>query len=87
MTISSKLSRLAGAAAISAALILPAASANADQRGNTLLGAGAGAVAGGLLTHGSPAGIIGGAVVGGVAGHVLSHHHHYHHRYCHHHYC
>jgi osmotically inducible lipoprotein OsmB len=83
----SKLSRLAGAAAISAALILPAASASADPRTNTLLGAGAGAVAGGLLTHGSAGGIIGGAVVGGVAGHVLSHHHHRYYRHCHRRYC
>jgi osmotically inducible lipoprotein OsmB len=83
-----KLTGLASVAAISAALILPApASADPSTR-NTLLGAGAGAVAGGLLTHGSAGGIVGGAVVGGVAGHVLSHHHHhYHRRYCHHRYC
>ena len=87
MKISSKLSRLAGVAAISAALIVPAASASADPRTNTLLGAGAGAVAGGLLTHGSAGGIIGGAVVGGVAGHVLSRHHHHYYHHCHRHYC
>jgi osmotically inducible lipoprotein OsmB len=79
----SKLTQLAGAAAISAALILPAVPASADPTTrNTVIGAGAGALAGGLLTHGSAAGIVGGAVVGGVAGHVLSHHHHH---YDHHH--
>jgi osmotically inducible lipoprotein OsmB len=81
----SNLSRLAAGAALSAALILPATGALASQDGqNTLLGAGAGALAGGLLTHGSAGGIVGGAVVGGVAGHVLSRHHH-HHYYRHHH--
>ena len=79
-----KLSRLGGALAISAALILPAGSALASQDGrNTTIGAVTGAVAGGLLTHGSAGGIVGGAVVGGVAGHVLSKHHH--HSYRHHH--
>jgi osmotically inducible lipoprotein OsmB len=84
-------SRLGAAVAISAALIVPAGSALASQDGhNTTVGAVTGAVAGGLLTHGSAGGIVGGAVVGGVAGHVLSrHHHHYyrHHRYCGDHYC
>ncbi|HEX4183471.1 MAG TPA: hypothetical protein VHY34_09440 [Caulobacteraceae bacterium] len=87
-----QLTRLAAAAAITAALAMPASSAMADpQTRNTVIGAGAGALAGGLLTHGSAGGIIGGAVVGGVAGHVLTphHHHHYHHesRYCHDHRC
>jgi len=86
-----KISRFAGAIAISAALILPASSAFADP-GGTAMGAGAGALAGGLITHGSPAGIIGGAVVGGVAGPGITrnHHHYYHHhhrRYCGNHYC
>ncbi len=79
-----RLPRLASAVAIGAALMLPATSSLADPTTrNTVLGAGAGALAGGLLTHGSAGGIIGGAVVGGVAGHVLSHnhHHHYHHRH------
>ena len=81
MTTLAKLSRFGGAVAISAALILPAGSALASQDGrNTTTGAVAGAVAGGLLTHGSAGGIVGGAVVGGLAGHVLSkHHHHYRH--------
>ena len=86
--------RLASAAALSAALILPAGQALASQDGhNTTVGAVTGAVAGGLLTHGSAGGIVGGAVVGGLAGHVLSrnHHRHYyrhdHRRYCGDHYC
>ncbi len=92
MKILGKRSHLAGAAAIGAALILSAAPALASQDGrNTTVGAVTGAVAGGLLTHGSAGGIVGGAVVGGVAGHVLSrHHHHYRHdrrRHCGDHYC
>lgn len=39
------------------------------QDRNTAVGAGAGGVAGGLLTGGSTAGIIGGAAVGGLLGH------------------
>jgi osmotically inducible lipoprotein OsmB len=78
-----KFSRLAAGAAISAALMLPATASLADPGRNTVIGAGAGALAGGLLTHGSAGGIVGGAVVGGLAGHALSHHHHHHHRrYC-----
>ena len=77
-----KFSQLAAGAALSAALILPASAALASEDGhNTTVGAVTGAVAGGLLTHGSAGGIVGGAVVGGLAGHVLSnHHHHYYHR-------
>jgi osmotically inducible lipoprotein OsmB len=40
---------------------------------NTAIGAGAGAVAGSLLTNGSPAGVIGGAAVGGVVGNQVKH--------------
>ena len=85
-----KFSRLAAGAAIGVALMLPATASLADPGSNTVIGAGAGALAGGLLTHGSAGGIVGGAVVGGLAGHALSHHHHYHHhhrRYCGDHYC
>ena len=79
-----KFSRLAAGAAIGVALMLPATASLADPGRNTVIGAGAGALAGGLLTHGSAGGIVGGAVVGGLAGHALSHHRHYHHhrRYC-----
>ena len=67
------ITRLAGAAGISALLLLPAAAALGSEDGhNITLGAGAGAIAGGVLTHGSVGGIVGGAVVGGVAGHLLT---------------
>ena len=87
-----KFSRLAAGAAIGVALMLPATASLADPGSNTVIGAGAGALAGGLLTHGSAGGIVGGAVVGGLAGHALSHHHHHyyrhnHRRYCGDHYC
>jgi len=38
------------------------------QDRNTAIGAGAGAVIGGVLTGGSPVGTVGGAAVGGVIG-------------------
>ena len=38
------------------------------QDKNTAIGAGAGAVIGGVLTGGSPVGTVGGAAVGGVIG-------------------
>ena len=66
-----KFSRLAAGAAISVALMFPATASLADPGRNTVIGAGAGALAGGLLTHGSAGGIVGGAVVGGLAGHSI----------------
>lgn len=39
------------------------------QDKNTAIGAGAGGVAGGVLTGGSTVGIVGGAAVGGLLGH------------------
>jgi len=39
------------------------------QDRNTAIGAGAGGVAGGLLTGGSTVGIVGGAAAGGLLGH------------------
>jgi osmotically inducible lipoprotein OsmB len=39
------------------------------QEKNTAVGAGAGGVAGGVLTGGSTLGIVGGAAVGGLLGH------------------
>ena len=42
------------------------------QDRNTVIGAGAGAVGGAVLTGGSAAGTIGGAAVGGVIGHEIS---------------
>ena len=43
--------------------------ADMSRRDSTAVGVGAGAVGGAILTDGSPAGIIGGAIVGGVIGH------------------
>ena len=38
---------------------------------NTAIGAGAGAVGGSILTHGSVLGTVGGAAVGGIIGHQV----------------
>lgn len=43
-----------------------------EKEQNTAIGAGAGGVAGGLLTGGSTLGILGGAAAGGFAGHILT---------------
>lgn len=40
---------------------------------NTAIGAGVGAAAGAILTHGSGWGTVGGAAVGGVIGHQVGH--------------
>ena len=37
----------------------------------TLIGAGTGAVAGGVISGGNPIGIVGGAVAGGIIGHEV----------------
>ena len=69
------------------ALVLGAtvAVANAACEGrkttDTALGAGAGGIAGAVITHGSPVGLIGGAVVGGLAGHTIASDHCYTHHY------
>lgn len=42
------------------------------QDRNTVIGAGAGAVGGAVLTNGSALGTVGGAAVGGVIGHEIS---------------
>lgn len=43
-----------------------------EQDKNTAIGAGAGGVAGGVITGGSAVGVIGGAAAGGVLGHILT---------------
>jgi len=54
----------------------------------TVLGAGGGAIIGGVATH-SAVGAVGGAVLGGLAGNAIARsndcNHHYHHRHHHHH--
>lgn len=51
---------------------LSACSGMSKQDRNTVIGAGAGAVGGSILTGGSTAGTLGGAAVGGVIGHEVS---------------
>jgi osmotically inducible lipoprotein OsmB len=52
------------------ALSLGGCAGMSTQDRNTAVGAGAGGIAGGLLTGGSTVGVIGGAAVGGLLGHV-----------------
>ena len=60
--------------ALAAALLLGmggcAGMSNQDR--NTVIGAGAGAVGGSVLTGGSAVGTVGGAAVGGIIGHEVS---------------
>lgn len=50
---------------------LGACSSMSTQDRNTVIGAGAGAVGGAVLTGGSALGTVGGAAVGGVIGHEV----------------
>lgn len=59
-------------AAVVVVVGLSACSGMSTQDRNTVIGAGAGAVGGSILTGGSTAGTIGGAAVGGVIGHEVS---------------
>jgi osmotically inducible lipoprotein OsmB len=56
------------ASLVALALGLTGCAGMSNQDRNTAIGAGAGAVVGGVLTGGSPAGVVGGAAVGGVVG-------------------
>ncbi|WP_288381576.1 glycine zipper 2TM domain-containing protein [uncultured Massilia sp.] len=56
----------------SAALGLAGCSGMSQQDKNTAIGAGAGAVVGGVLTGGSAVGTVGGAAVGGVIGNQVN---------------
>ena len=53
-------------------LCLGGCSGMSDQDKSTVIGAGAGAVGGAVLTGGSAVGTAGGAAVGGVIGHEVS---------------
>ena len=53
---------------VAVALGLTGCAGMSKQDRNTAIGAGAGAVVGGVLTGGSPVGVVGGAAVGGVVG-------------------
>ena len=59
--------------AVAAALLLGMAgcAGMSDQDKNTVIGAGAGAVGGSVLTGGSAVGTVGGAAVGGIIGHEV----------------
>lgn len=56
------------ASLVTVALGLAGCAGMSNQDKNTAVGAGVGAVAGSVLTGGSPVGAIGGAAVGGVIG-------------------
>jgi osmotically inducible lipoprotein OsmB len=60
--------------AVAAALLLgmSGCAGMSDQDRNTVIGAGAGAVGGSVLTGGSAVGTVGGAAVGGIIGHEVS---------------
>lgn len=60
--------------AVTAGLLLglSACSGMSTQDRNTVIGAGAGAVGGSVLTGGSTGGTLGGAAVGGIIGHEIS---------------
>ena len=69
MTTLHRLSVLAATGALSAILAVPTVSAQASPQGqDALLGAGIGAIAGGLLGHGQVGPVIGGAAVGAAVG-------------------
>ena len=53
-------------------LVLGGCANLSEKEQNTAIGAGAGGVAGGLITGGSAVGILGGAAAGGFLGHVLT---------------
>ena len=59
-------------AILAATLGLSACAGMSNQDKNTAVGAGVGAVAGSVLTGGSPVGTVGGAAVGGVIGNQVS---------------
>ena len=58
----------ASAALVAVSLGMVGCAGMSQQDKNTAIGAGAGAVVGGVLTGGSPVGTVGGAAVGGVIG-------------------
>ena len=57
---------------LAATLGLSACAGMSNQDKSTAVGAGIGAVAGSVLTGGSPVGTVGGAAVGGVIGNQVS---------------
>lgn len=67
-----KMTTTLGALSVIILLGLGACSGMSPQDRNTVIGAGAGAAGGAVLTGGSAVGTVGGAVVGGVIGHEVS---------------
>jgi osmotically inducible lipoprotein OsmB len=65
------LKSLTNAVAIAVLLGLSACADMSTQQKDTAIGAGAGALVGGVLTGGSTLGVVGGAAVGGVVGHEV----------------
>lgn len=69
-----KLGRVAAAAGVSAVVAFSAVPANASNEGrDALLGAGVGAVAGGLLGHGRVGSVVAGGAVGAAVGALAGH--------------
>ncbi len=67
--------KIASSAVVIGMLLGLVACADMSKRDSTVVGVGAGAVGGAILTDGSPAGIVGGAIVGGVIGHEVGRDH------------
>lgn len=65
-------SRASRAVALAMLLSLGGCGGMSTQSTNTVIGAGAGAVGGAVLTGGSALGTVGGAAVGGIIGHEVS---------------
>lgn len=75
MMVLRRLSGLAAVAGLSAMLAMPVVPAQASPQGqDALLGAGIGAIAGGLLGHGNIGPVIGGAAVGAAVGALAAPH-------------
>ena len=77
-----KLGHVAAAAGLSAAMAFSAVPANASPEGrDALLGAGIGAIAGGLLGHGKVGPVIAGGAVGAAVGSLAGHNYNKHKAY------
>lgn len=75
MTVLHRVSGFAAAAGLSVLLAMPVVPAQASPQGqDTLLGAGIGAIAGGLLGHGRIGPVLGGAAVGAAVGALAAPH-------------
>ena len=66
-----KAAKTSALAVLALSATVAAANAGCHRATSTLIGAGAGSVVLGAVTH-SPAGWVGGAVLGGIAGHTIA---------------